>query len=148
MINTAAGLVLVDTSAWICFFAKTGYLDIKTCLTRLLDENRVAITGPIVLELLQGCRSEAETEKLEARFRGLHWLPLEDRHWYEAGRLAFALRRVGITVGAIDALIATISEANHTPLLQRDSDFARIAQHTKLLLLDPGDNSDASHRAE
>jgi len=148
MIDTAAGLVLVDTSAWICFFAKAGYLDIKACLTLLLDENRVAIAGPIVLELLQGCRSEAEREKLESRFQGLHWLPLEDRHWYEAGRLAFALRRIGVTVGAIDALIATLSEANHIPLLQRERDFARIAQHTRLLLLDPGDSRGAPRRAE
>lgn len=148
MIDAAAGLVLVDTSAWICFFVRSGHPDIKACLARLLDENRVAIAGPIVLELLQGCRSEGEREKLEARFRGLHWLPLDDQHWYEAGRLAFALRRVGITVGAIDALIATLSKANHTALLQRDSDFLRIARHTKLLLLNPGDNSGASHHAE
>jgi len=137
MTDIAAGLVLVDTSAWICFFARTGYADIKTCIALLLDEHRVAISGPIALELLQGCRSNKEREKLEAQFHGLHWLPLEDRLWYEAGRLAFRLRRLRITVGAMDALIAALSEANEVPLLQRDSDFARIARHTGLRLLTP-----------
>ncbi len=135
MTEPPSDLVLVDTSAWICFFARTGYRSIKTCLGSLLDENRVAVAGPIVLEFLQGCRSDAESKSLEARFRGLHWLVTEDRHWFEAGRLAFDLRRVGVTVSAIDALIAILCEANRAALLQRDSDFARIAKHTGLRIL-------------
>ena len=69
---TAAGprdLVLVDTSAWIDFFSRTGSRTLKARLRRLLDGDNVATTGPVVLELLQGCRSEPEREQLERYFR-------------------------------------------------------------------------------
>jgi hypothetical protein len=37
----------------------------------------VASTGPVVLELLQGCRSEPERGRLEQYLRALHRLPME-----------------------------------------------------------------------
>jgi hypothetical protein len=40
------GLVLIDTSGWICFFSRRGYEEIKEQIYILLDENRVAIAGP------------------------------------------------------------------------------------------------------
>ncbi len=129
------GLVLVDTSAWIGFFAKKGYEDIKTCLATLLDHDRVATAGPIALELLQGCRSLEERAKLEGKLRALHWLAAEDRHWYEAGEQAFVLRRAGLTVSAIDALIATLAQSYGCALLQHDRDFEQIARHTSLRLV-------------
>jgi predicted nucleic acid-binding protein len=135
MTGAIAGPVLVDSSAWICFFARRGYPEIKARLGSLLDDDRVAITGPIVLELLQGCRSEAERVKLEALFLGLHWLRVEDRHWHEAGKIAFGLRRLGLTIGTVDILIATIARDHGSPLLHRDSDFTQIAQHIELRIL-------------
>ena len=38
--------VLIDTSGWICFFARRGYEDMKKAISVLLDEDRVAIAGP------------------------------------------------------------------------------------------------------
>jgi predicted nucleic acid-binding protein len=127
--------VLVDTSAWIGFFAKKGYKEIKACLTALLDHDRVATAGPIALELLQGCRSQEERIELEQKLHALHWLATEDRHWYQAGERAFTLRRAGLTVSAIDALIATLAESYGCALLQRDRDFEQIARHTSLHLV-------------
>jgi len=124
--------VLVDTSAWISFFAKSGYPEIKELLKSLLDEDRVATAGPIVLEILQGCRSVKERQRMEELFRALHWLITEEHHWYQAGQTAFALRRQGITVSAVDALIATLAESHGCPLLHRDTDFKHIARHTGL----------------
>jgi hypothetical protein len=34
--------VLVDTSAWICFFSRRGFEDLKKTLSTLLDEDRAA----------------------------------------------------------------------------------------------------------
>lgn len=53
-------IVLIDTSAWICFFARRGYKELKQTISALLDENRVAIAGPVLIELIQGCRTEKE----------------------------------------------------------------------------------------
>ncbi|MEK6617134.1 MAG: PIN domain-containing protein [Nitrospirota bacterium] len=136
MSSAAQGkLVLVDTSAWIGFFARTGYSELKARLKKLLDDDHVATAGPIALELLQGCRSTEERTQLERRLRALHWLSTEDRHWFLAGETAFALRRDGITVSAIDALIAILAKAYDCALLHRDSDFDLIARHTPLHLL-------------
>lgn len=129
------GLVLVDTSAWIGFFATRGYEEIKTCLAALLDQDRVATAGPIALELLQGCRSLEERVELKRKLQAVHWLTTEDRHWYQAGEQAFVLRRAGLTVSAIDALIATLAESYGCALLQRDRDFEQIARHTSLRLM-------------
>jgi predicted nucleic acid-binding protein len=128
--------VLVDTSAWICFFAKSGYAEIKARLRELLDNDQVATAGPIALELLQGCRSSEERALLEEKLKALHWLSTQDQHWYTAGGLAFALRCKGVTVSAIDVLIATLAEDYGCALLQRDSDFGLIAQNTDLRLVE------------
>ena len=47
-------LVLIDTSGWICFFSRRGHEDMKKVISTLLDEDRVAIAGPILVELSKG----------------------------------------------------------------------------------------------
>jgi predicted nucleic acid-binding protein len=125
-------LVFIDTSGWICFFARRGFPEIKRAISALLDEDRVATSGPVLLELLQGCRSEAERQELEGCLEGVRWLPVENDHWRQAGRLAFDLRRKGITVTAMDALIATVALAHGCALFHRDRDYDRIAGETGL----------------
>jgi predicted nucleic acid-binding protein len=131
-------LVLVDTSAWIGFFARSGYIGVKARLKMLLEDDQAATAGPIVLELLQGCRSVQERVLLEERLQALHWLDTQTSHWFAAGRTFFALRRAGVTVAAIDVLIATLAEAHGCGLLQLDRDFERIARHTELHLIEIG----------
>lgn len=128
-------LVLVDTSAWIGFFARTGYQSLKASLNNLIEEDRVATVGPIILELLQGCRSAEERTQLERYLRALRWLSIEDQHWFEAGATAFTLRRTGVTVSSMDALIATLAQAYGCVLLHLDHDFELIASHTQLRLV-------------
>jgi len=128
-------VVLVDTSVWIDFFARSGHRSIKDTLVTLLDNDQAATAGPIVLEVLQGCRSASERGRLEQNLGALHWLPVEDRHWYLAGTMAFRLRRRGVTISALDALIATLAESSGCPLFQHDRDFVLIARHTELRLL-------------
>jgi predicted nucleic acid-binding protein len=127
-------IVLVDTSAWIDFFAGRGQKAIREAIGELLDNDLVATAGPIVLELLRGCRSAPERIRLEQNLRALHWLPVDERHWDRAGAAAFRLRRRGVTVSAVDALIATLAESAGCPLLQNDRDFVHIARHTGLRL--------------
>lgn len=130
--------VLIDTSAWIGFFAKTGYPQIKEQLKKLLDNNAVATAGPIVLELFQGCRSTKERRILQEQLEGIHWLVTEDQHWFQAGEMANDLRQKGITVSAIDALIATLAQAYQCQLMHLDQDYEHIAKHTTLSLFPMG----------
>jgi predicted nucleic acid-binding protein len=128
-------LVVVDTSGWICFFARKGFQQLKEAIARLLEENRVAITGPVAVELIQGCRDEAEKRKIEQLLEGLHWLSITDDHWQQAAQLAYGLRRKGVTASAIDALIASVVTAYRCSLLHYDRDYAFIAKYSPELKL-------------
>jgi predicted nucleic acid-binding protein len=128
-------LVLVDTSAWICFFARKNFSDIKKSVTTLLQDDLIAITGPILLELIQGVRSEKERKETESRLQALHWLSIDDAHWDQAAQLAFRLRRQGVTVSAIDAIIAVVAMDHSCALLHYDTDFNMIAEHSELEIL-------------
>jgi len=125
-------LVLVDTSAWICFFARRGYPDIKEALSLLLEEDRAAIAGPIMIEIVQGARTAEEKENIKKWIKGVHWLPVTDALWYNAAEMSFALRRKGITTSAIDTLIAALAVEYDCSLLHRDSHFDLIARHWDL----------------
>ncbi len=125
-------LVLVDTSAWICFFARKDFSEIKEIVSHLLDENRAAVAGPVLVELIQGARTEKERDFLKNRIEGLHWLTVTDMHWHEAADLSFGWRRKGVTVSTVDALLAVVALSYDCSLLHKDSDFDLLARHSAL----------------
>ena len=125
-------LVLIDTSGWICFFSRRGFEEIKKSISTLLDEDRAAIAGPILVELIQGTRTVEEKETIKRLFRGVHWLSVSDDHWHKAAEMAFDLRRKGITSSAIDTLIATLAIEYRCSLLHKDSHFELIARNSSL----------------
>ena len=129
-------LVLVDTSAWICFFARKGFREIKEAISILLDDNRVAIAGPILVELKQGAKADKERDSLNEVIRGLHWLTITDDHWHETADLSFRLRRKGITASSIDSLITAVALSYNCKILHKDRDFELIAKHTPVKLYD------------
>ncbi|MEW6103464.1 MAG: PIN domain-containing protein [bacterium] len=79
---------MIDTSVWIEYFkekeSKRGD-EVK----RLLEENRIVITGSIMAELLQGAREEKDLEKLKEAIISLPFLKEETSIWEEVGRLSF-----------------------------------------------------------
>ncbi|MGD0918891.1 MAG: PIN domain-containing protein [Thermodesulfobacteriota bacterium] len=125
--------VLIDTSGWICFFARRGYEDMKKVISILLDEDRVAIAGPIFVELFQGARDIEEKQNIRDYAKGLHWLHVTDEHWYKSAELTFQLRRKGITSSIIDVLIAILAMDYQCTLLHKDSDFDHIARNSSLI---------------
>ena len=128
-------LVIVDTSAWICAFSKKGFEEIKNKLRTYLDRNMVAITGIILLELLQGTKSEKEYKSLLRKLEGVHYLPTKEVYWLKASRLSFSLHRKGIKIPSTDILIATIAIENDCSILHKDEHFEVISQHSQLRLV-------------
>ena len=57
----ARGLVLTDTCVWIQFFNRQQSRE-KHAVDELLDEDRAALIGPIVTEILQGFPSKAQAD--------------------------------------------------------------------------------------
>lgn len=125
-------LVFIDTSGWICFFSRRGYEEIKKTISHLLDEDRVATAGPILIELVQGTRNTKEKETIKNCIRGIHWLPVTDDHWHKAAEMAFNLRRKGITSSAIDTLIATLAIEHNCTLLHKNAHFDLITRNSSL----------------
>jgi len=125
-------LVLIDTSGWICFFSRRGFEEIKKAISILLDEDRAAIAGPILVELIQGTRTVEEKEAIKRILKGIHWLSVSNDHWHKAAEMAFDLRRKGITSSAIDTLIAALAIEYRCILLHKDSHFELIAQSSSL----------------
>jgi predicted nucleic acid-binding protein len=125
-------LVLIDTSGWICFFSRRGFKEIKKAISTLLDNDRAAAAGPILVELIQGTRIVEEKETIKRLFRGIRWLSVTDDHWHKSAEMAFDLRRKGITSSAIDTLIATLAIEYRCSLLHKDSHFELIARNSPL----------------
>jgi predicted nucleic acid-binding protein len=112
-------LIIVDTSAW-------RREPIAHVVDELLEENRVALCGPIVTELRRGLRSAAERRKVLPLLGGCRHLAQPERLWEEADDLGFSLRRSGYSVKTLDMLIAVHALAIGVPILTLDTDFEHM----------------------
>lgn len=128
--------ILVDTSAWILSFKSNGNEKLKTFLKETIDRDQVVVTPFIILELLQGCKTEKEFGVLKARLESLESFPIEDMHWEQIYGLGFSLRRKGLTIPTMDLLIAFLAIEKDLTLLHHDHHFRLIAKHSKLDALD------------
>ena len=125
-------LVLIDTSVWLLSLGRSAQPMVKERVRELLAENRVAITPMITLEILGGTRTEEEFIRLKSRLDALHQIPLGEKDWEEAARIAFRLRRQGKAIPYTDILIATAAIQAKALLLHADQHFGMIAESTGL----------------
>ena len=125
-------LYLVDTSVWIFALRRTPVPAIVEILGELLRQDMVAICPLIELELLGGAANPAEFSRLQNRLLGLHRLEIGHDDWESAARLAFDLRRRGVTVPLTDVLLAALALRVDATLLNVDHDFDNIAKHCPL----------------
>lgn len=118
--------VLVDSSVWIDFFR--GDPGAVARLDSLLEDDRVAICGPVVAEVSSGARTATVFRELGARLGALPMLATPTDLWERVAGARFALARRGTQAHLIDLAIAiTASEAGHS-LLTRDRDFSTISE--------------------
>lgn len=127
-------LWLVDTSAWIFALRRNPSTAVSQRIAVLLAADTAATCGTVQLELLGGARDDAEFTRLGQRLRGLHYLPTEEVDWQQSARLAFDLRRRGITVPYGDVLLAALAIRHNATLLHADRDFDAIARHSRLVV--------------
>ena len=118
-------MILVDTSAWIAFFRNRG--SVAAIVDHALEDDSVALCGPVLTELRRGFSSTAERNRCIPLLLACHQLPQPVSLWNEAGDLGFALARKGVTVKTLDLLIAAFALSNGVPILTLDRDFRLIA---------------------
>ena len=122
---------LIDTSAWIEYLRATGsaaHVEVRRLL--LEEPDRVAVTEPVVMELLAGATSTSALGKLEMLTSGLRRLPLDPAvDFHSAASVFRAARSDGRTVRKlIDCLIASVALRTDTLLVHRDRDFDALAE--------------------
>jgi len=126
-------MILVDSGVWIDYFrgVQTPQTD---CLDRLLGVEPLAIGDLMLLEVLQGARSESEHRQLRRLLDALDCFDLLGRDMaLRASANHRALRARGITVRkTIDNIIATFCIHHGHRLLFADRDFEPFVAHLGL----------------
>jgi predicted nucleic acid-binding protein len=126
-------MILVDTSVWIDYFK-----GVETQESNLLDialiNDEVAIGDLILLEILQGFRSDKDYETAKAHLLVLYqFRMLSPDIALKAAENYRILRKKGITIRkTADVIIATFCISNRIPLLFADRDFIPFIKHLKL----------------
>lgn len=128
--------ILIDTSAWIESFKKTGNKSLQQLLIKTLDSSQVATTNIIILELLQGCRDKKEYDGMKARLESLELLPANGKVWDMAYHGGYNLKKNGITVPTIDLIIASIAKSYNYTLVHHDKHFRLITKHLDISIID------------
>lgn len=123
-------MILVDTSAWVEFDRATGSR-VDARLTELIaGTDLVAVTEPVVMELLAGARDdrrEADLRRLLDRFALLRFDAGVD--FDAATRIDRRCRRAGVTPrGMVDCMIAAVAHRHDATLLAADVDLERVAR--------------------
>jgi predicted nucleic acid-binding protein len=118
---------LVDTSVWVEFL-RGERIAIKKRLEKLLDENRTAVSGIILAELLSGISNEKDRDFLEESFLGLPFLETTRDIFATAGKMGAILRKKGTTMPLSDLLIAALAKTHTLTVLTLDNHFQTLAR--------------------
>ena len=123
-------MILVDSSAWVEYDRATGS-DTDDTLTELIrsGSSEIAVTEPILMEVLASPRSEKAAQRLRRLLTSFGWIPLEAVADFEgASRIYRSCRSAGVTPrGLIDCMIANVALRTGSEILAADKDFEAIA---------------------
>lgn len=126
-------MILIDTSAWIASFKRTGNHELKEFMRQSIVSG-LAVTSPvIILELLQGCRSVGERDELRIKLESLDSLSITSSIWEQAYELGFSLRRSGLTIPTVDLVIAALAIEYKSLLVHHDEHYEMIIPHFPIL---------------
>jgi hypothetical protein len=132
-------MILPDSSAWIEEIRATRS-PVHLALRRLLSEGAaIAVTEPVIMELLAGARSKREVSATRRRMLAFPLLRVEDLVTYERASAVWrACREAGEPVrNTLDCLIAAVAIREGATVLHADRDFDVIARHTPLRIESP-----------
>lgn len=123
-------MILVDSSAWVEYLRATGsatHHEVRRLL--MAQPEQVAVTEPVVLELLAGPTQPDVVAKLDQLLNGLALLQVDAALDYRAAATVYrAARMQGQTVRSLlDCLIAAVAVRSGAALLHQDRDFDVLA---------------------
>jgi predicted nucleic acid-binding protein len=130
-------LVLVDSSVWIDFFNGNAGKEVDH-LSRLIGSGEsIATCPPVVQEVLQGFKSDADFNLVAYHLREARQLAFSAYEGAEAAAQIFrSLRKKGITIRkGSDCLIAWYALQGKCAVLHRDRDFDLMVKPLSLKIL-------------
>ena len=123
-------MILADTSAWVEYDRATGSAVDLRLSALIAADGPVAVTEPIMMEVVAGARSEereSELRRLLMRFQLITFDTASD--FDGAARIYRRCRAAGVTPrGMVDCMIAAVAWRNEATLLAHDADMDRVAR--------------------
>lgn len=132
-------MIVVDSSVWIDFFKGSATPEVSELASLIDSDHLLAITSPVLTEVLRGCPSEPEAQEVAGKMVSLPFLelPVPQGH-IEAAKLYRQARAAGVTVrNTIDLLIAATCITYEALLLHCDRDFGLLATCSDLRIWEP-----------
>ena len=131
-------MIIADTSVWIDYF--NGKVDSYTDeLDKQLNEGNVVLGDLILLEILQGIKSDKEYNKTKKILETLDQYEMLGHNMVTRCANNYRqLRKQGMTIRkTADVIIATFCIENKIPLLFTDRDFKPFVEHCGLISVVP-----------
>jgi predicted nucleic acid-binding protein len=122
-------VILADTSAWIEYDRATGS-SVDRRLSGLIETaGPVAITEPVLMELLAGARDDHQEDRLRRLLLRFELLRFDGVADFDGAALIYRrCRAVGVTPrGLLDCMIAAVAWRRGATLLAYDADMDRVA---------------------
>jgi predicted nucleic acid-binding protein len=120
-------LVLIDTCIWVPYFNRPHSAE-RRAVDALLDEDRAAITGLILGEVLQGFHRDEQADWVASSLRGLHYLEADWDDWRAAARLGRKLAAAGHPLPLTDLAISALAISRNCAVYTVDPHFDLIQE--------------------
>lgn len=129
-------MILVDSSAWIAFLRGLDSPVVERLEALIGTGAELAITEPVIMELLAGATRPRERARVDALTNGLLLAPLVPMTDFpDAAGLYRASAVNGHPIRSMtDCLIAAVAIRRELPLLHSDRDFTFLAEISPLRL--------------
>jgi predicted nucleic acid-binding protein len=123
-------VILADTSAWVEYDRSTGSPADERLTEMIAADGPVAVTEPVVMEVLAGARSDKREDDLRRLLLRFTLLPFDAAADFDgAVRIYRRCRSAGVTPrGLIDCMIAAVAWRCGATVLAHDADLDRVAR--------------------
>ena len=117
--------ILIDTCIWVPFFNRPHSQE-KQEVDELLDDDRAALIGPILAEVLLGFRRDEHADWVASVLRGLHFVETTWEDWRTAARLGRRLIANGHSLPLSDLVLAAVALERDLAVYSTDPHFNLI----------------------
>jgi predicted nucleic acid-binding protein len=114
--------VFVDTCIWVQFFNRPRSPE-KQAVDRLLDDDDVALIGPILTEILLGFRRDEQADWVASKLRGVHFIDPTRNEWRFAATLGRQLIAQGHDLPLSDLILAAVALQRKLAVYTSDPHF-------------------------